>query len=181
MGKTLPVNEVTIYRDGGRAYPAVNVKDYRPLPFYAPARFPSIDEAFPGFPGVRVFTDDERQAAWDRAAESCWDEARGMVTEILGDGATLLQLGRSGGWAAVDGLPPVEDWDRATRRRWAQWVEYCDHLQGSLITRVYWYLASDLWEPEEEAREARDAAMVRMFGHPHPTNEEAADALLGPR
>jgi len=96
---------------GGK--PCLNVKCYH----FAPGLTP---EAV----GAATDADFERATgyAWDSARELFWESAGNLAAEILGEAATVYSAGRSGGWLAVHGLPPVETWDAVAVARWAKFA-----------------------------------------------------------
>lgn len=112
-------NGVTVHCDGhgGEWHPAVNVKVY------------GLDITPDDV--RRRFGCDERTAAralewaWEAMREDFWEfSARGLAEEYFGGGVEALQEGRSGGWLAVNGLPPVDEWDSAMREKWAEFESH---------------------------------------------------------
>jgi len=62
--------------------------------------------------------------AWESACQQFWESFNpGWYNDLEeyyfpGTGASIVQEGRSGGWAAVDGLKALEDWDAVDLARW---------------------------------------------------------------
>jgi hypothetical protein len=72
-----------------------------------------------------------------------WDRLKDLAEEIWGpaSGVSIGSEGRSGGWAVVDGLPDVEDWDAVALAKWRKFAKlartYADDVPYQMVTSVY--------------------------------------------
>jgi hypothetical protein len=68
-------------------------------------------------------------------AEDIWYEDRGWYSP------KVWSEGRSGGWAVVDGLPDVENWDAVMLGKWRRFTKYAravaDGVPEQMMTTIY--------------------------------------------
>jgi len=93
----------------GPQFPAVNVKIY----------------AWPcSYKIAQKLNCSEEQAAKaiefaiEAAQEMFWEEIRDTADLYLGKGTKVYSVGRSGGWAIVEGLPDIDEWDAIQLSKW---------------------------------------------------------------
>lgn len=121
---TLP-NGVDIHaEDHGPVRPAVNVKYYGRMPHDA------VQAKF----GCDLKTAERAlEFAWQNAVEAFWSIAQQEAEDALGNGITVSQEGRSGGWLVVDGLPPLKEWKPKLVKKW---LAFERTMQGDIAYRM---------------------------------------------
>ena len=64
-------------------------------------------------------TNTELEDWFTFACEMEWDTAEDTARDVLcNNRVKVWSEGRSGGWAVVDGLPDIDDWDAIMLARW---------------------------------------------------------------
>lgn len=67
-------------------------------------------------------TDEQAERAIEYAFESAqemfWEQMPELIEDCFGSGIKCHCEGRSGGWAVVHGLPPVDEWDAIQLSKW---------------------------------------------------------------
>lgn len=117
----------------GREYPAVNVRaDVRFWAVELPLDLGSCDgveqRSDPSFTHDWIaahVTDDQMQAAWQCVCDDGWEQIEDAARDLFGPAVPVYAAGRSGGWAVVVGLDPVESWDAIALGRWARFERFC--------------------------------------------------------
>lgn len=100
----------------GPKLPAVNVKHYGS--FYGD----EVQERFGCTEEVA-----ERALRWQSysSCETFWEDIQELAKQCFGDGVEVYPAGRIGGWAVVEGLPDLKDWDAVQLGRWAKFAKMC--------------------------------------------------------
>ena len=98
--------------------------------------------------------DDAKEAAWNFACERALEDLQAAAEDIFGDRAKVYSEGRSGGWASVHGLPPVESWDAIDVSRWARFCRACAYAVAGVPYNALWGLCMNVWLPAQETRDA---------------------------
>ena len=140
--------DVKLHNDGGTGgpyYPAVNVKVY--------GGFPSEDEIAARFGCSLETARKAGEWAYDSHQEQFWRDAEDDAINCFGNGVKVYSAGRMGGWAIVEGLPPVEAWDAvllAKWRRFEKWLhENIDYLCSKAA--VYETIEANEWAIDDAA------------------------------
>lgn len=154
---------VKMHNDGGCGrplYPAVNVKVHRFDP--TDMEVATATDGDTRFSRETLFAlpDPMRERAYNDAIDTGWRLIKQCALEIFGPHATVYCVGRSGGWAIVDGLPDVERWAAPDLGRWARFEKACDDIVKVQPYRYVWELYNNEWLPARE--EADDAAAVAL-------------------
>lgn len=144
------------------ARPAVNVKIYD---FDAPREHEFYSAAF---------TREDAEAMLEReewlfgaACESKWEDLQSDAEEIFDHyDVKVWSEGRSGGWAVVDGLPDVEDWDAVLLSKWAKFARYARAQADDVPYTMVWLGYVNTIEPELEANDKaqREFEQVHAWG-----------------
>lgn len=131
----------------GPYYPAVNVKHYG-------LNFDLVGRIVDKFGCSEAVAERAAGWQWDMACQVFWEDVGGTAEYILGPGLKVYSAGRSGGWAIVIGLPPIESWDAVQLAKWRKFenalrreVEYRTSWQA-----VYEDIEANRWA-EENAEE----------------------------
>lgn len=155
-------DNVTIRREGGREYPALNVKVY--------GMKWSADDIARTFNCAADVAERAAEFAYESARSQFWDYLApdALNFALYGDeGAshyaptglerppvTVYSAGRSGGWLIVEGLPPVDDWDDEMRAKWARFEQLIRDSIADVLDReqVRDSIEANRWaEPGAEA------------------------------
>ena len=159
--------DVETHWDGyGRAHPAVNVKVYGG---HYDGAFERALEALQKGEGVpETFTlawiderlsEDEQAHWWNAALEEGWELLRDDLgnSGLTGYGSKveLVQEGRSGGWAAVHGLPELDRWDAVLLGRWARFAKWARETTDDTFYRYLDLIHANVFAHEWEAAQAR--------------------------
>ena len=64
--------------------------------------------------------------AFESAKEQFWEQAKEFAAEVFGKRLTVYCEGRSGGWLALHGLPPLESWDALMVSKYARLANWCE-------------------------------------------------------
>lgn len=99
-------SDVVTRWEGGRELPAVNVKVR-----------PCADKR-------EGYSDEDADTAFWGACEDGWSALDCEARSIFGGGVAVAAHGRSGGWAIVSGLPPVETWDAIMVSKWSRFARF---------------------------------------------------------
>lgn len=150
----------------GSDRPAVNVKVYgnlsdgfRDLAKYASADFGEIPEGFTEEWVRETFSDDYLDESFWMTCRFEWEMVEQDAEEIFGKGTTLEQDGRSGGWAVVTSLPPIEEWDAIMLGKWRRFEKYAQAIAADVPYQMVSGLLMNEWEwrVAEEAESQRAA------------------------
>ncbi len=155
---------VTMRREGGRIYPAVNVKVYH---YDGPSAQPAEDageDAAKFADWLDQQSDHEREFWWRCAVENGWDRIQECATDRFGPGVAVYSAGRSGGWAIVEGLPDpngedAEVYDEFPLKAWEAFETDCAAIVKDLAYQVGDLFYFNAYVPEVEALERS-----RVFG-----------------
>jgi hypothetical protein len=120
-------SEIELHSDrcGAPLHPAVNVKV---------RAVPSVEPIAERFVCSRQAAERALEFAFESARERFWEQAEAVAAEIFaGWRCRVYSEGRSGGWLAVHGLPPVDGWDAVMVSKWARLSKWCrDEIAGQL-------------------------------------------------
>lgn len=104
--------------EGGERYPAVNVKVYQGLESLTPEQWEELRSDTEAKPDGTIFGrtycegyDDADGQAWSDACTQSFEHAEQDALALFGPNVKLEQVGRSGGWLIVRGLPDVDTWE----------------------------------------------------------------------
>jgi len=132
-------SDVEMRHEHGRSYPAVNIKVYGnwrsvPLPLELGSGDGKTCTTAPEFnrDWVERQHPDTLEACWQSACESAVESLSGEASECLGRPVEVEQVGRSGGWLQVRGLPPLAGWDAVALARWAKWAGWCNAARSAI-------------------------------------------------
>ncbi len=70
-------------------------------------------------------TERALQWQWETACEMFWEYVQEWARECFGTGVKVWSAGRSSGWAVVEGLPDLEDWDAIQLGKWTKFAKMC--------------------------------------------------------
>ena len=167
MARRFRKEDVETHSDGFRpSLPAVNVKVYGSWTDQDAAEVlaenASTDERF----SVEWLEEREDELSWLfwEACSSGWEMIEQDAEEIFGGGVKVSAEGRQGGWAVVDGLPDLEQWDAVMVAKWAKFRRYAraeaENVPRAMVSIAY-INAFEPWAAEQDnpARltDARDA------------------------
>lgn len=142
--------DVAEHESGGRVYPAVDVKVRGSIG--SRVTFP-LDLGY--CDGEAVVTEPGFTAEWIEehvpdgdlydyfagVLEDGWEALSGLAEETLGAGVRVYSAGRSGGWAVVVGLDPVESWDAVALARWRSFAKaaraVADDVPRAVAENIY--------------------------------------------
>jgi hypothetical protein len=169
MARKYTRDDVEMHSDGyGPRRPAVNVK-VAGSPESAWAEFVKDEEPDDGFTleWVRENVSEERLEAifWNvcenefeyLAAWATTDEDAIFPASQYGR-VTIEREGRSGGWAVVDGLPDVEEWDAILLARWRKFERVAKDFAGSVMVWVLSSLYINEWKWQRDEMQERERA-----------------------
>lgn len=145
-------DNVQTRHENGRELPAVNVK----LPPWHWPSFPMADA-----PGLTLEIAEREGERWSEyAIEQGWE----MLSDYARDqGWTVFAAGRSGGWAVVEGLPPLDEWTELEHLSWGDFTRYCEAVVRDLPYQTAMLIYLNVVAPERvEAQEAESA--LRTMG-----------------
>lgn len=142
---------------------AVNVKVYRssrsvPLPLELGSSYPighpeliSTSYTADGFTHewVEQWAEENSDTAdslfWQTCADG-WEQLQELAEEIWGKGTKVYSEGRSGGWAVVDGLDDLEQWDAIALGKWRRFERLArivaDDVPRVMLEAIYF----NVWE-----------------------------------
>lgn len=136
--------------------PAVNVKCYE--------FWPKNSERNPEWP--EDFTEEwaRERLSEDTLSEWWWDACAFGFERLQTDAeecfpgwsVQVYSAGRSGGWAIVEGLPPVADWDAIMLSRWARYARWARQQADDVP-----YLTADMIYHNVYLTDREDAARQR--------------------
>ena len=112
-------NEVETHNTGGCGgpyLPAVNAK------YYGSTYSDEVEQQFHCSAEV---TQRALQWQWESARERFWEDVQEWAEKCFGEGVKVYCAGRSGGWAVVEGLPPLDGWDAIQLSKWAKFAKMC--------------------------------------------------------
>jgi hypothetical protein len=152
MARTYTRDDVQMHADRGHARPAVNVKVYR-----------GIRDAWDAF--VKEERPEDPRFTLDWIEEHVSDEALDAIFWMQCENdfeyfaayasddddaifpaarygrVTVEREGRSGGWAVVDGLPDIEEWDAILLARWRKFEriarDIADSIPFQMLASIY--------------------------------------------
>jgi hypothetical protein len=162
-------DDVETHADGfGPIRPAVNVKVYGSLES-AWAEFVKDEEPDEGFTleWIRENVSDESLDAifWN----TCENEFEYLASYATSDEdaifpasqygrVTIEREGRSGGWAVVDGLPDIEEWDAVLLARWRKFERVAKDIAAGIMVQVLSSVYINEWEWQRAETEERERA-----------------------
>jgi hypothetical protein len=167
MSRTYTRDDVQTHSDGFReSRPAVNVKVYRTIwdawPEYA--KQDREDDEFTLEWIEENMIEEQLDARFWTACEAEFEYLEYWATGsedglFPDDRVTLHQEGRSGGWIAVDGLPPIDEWDAVRLARWRKFERIARSIADGIPYQVLSLIEINDYEwAREEAEEAERAA-----------------------
>ncbi len=135
---------------GGRQYPAVNVKVYDSWQQVDLTSF-QVDMG-DGFT-LEWLEENVEDTVWMSAFESAcydgWETLQEYACEVWQKAQygkiKVWSVGRSGGWAVVDGLPNVEDWDAVMLAKWRKFERMCEVEAKDIPYRMVDYIAYNVY------------------------------------
>lgn len=166
MARRYTRDDVSTHATGyhGSQLPAVNVKVYT-----------QIEGAFADFaknerPDARLTLDwieehvgdDGLDSIFWHACESEFEYLADYAPEILGDGVSVSQEGRSGGWAVVDGLPEIEDWDAVRLAKWRKFERIAREIADGVPYQMLGMIELNqfaAWSEEQDDRAPYNAEL----------------------
>ena len=159
MSRTYSRDDVETHSDGfGRyANPAVNVKIYGDIRD-AYAEFVAEESPDPRFTLDWIeehVSDDVLDSTFWHVCEFEFEYLADYAPEILGEGITVSREGRSGGWAVVEGLPEIEEWDAVRVAKWRKFERIAKEIAAGVPFQILssLYLNQfDQWSDEEDDR-----------------------------
>lgn len=149
--------EVRSYQGWSGSKPCVNVKVHN---------FIGSEKIQDEFKCSEADAERAGEFAFENACEDFWGYVQELAHECFGDGVKVHSEGRSGGWALVDGLTPVEEWDAVALAKWGKFERLC-------LAQVKWLTS---WEYVKEAITANRWAEPRSerFNFFEPKGGESA-------
>lgn len=157
-------SDVTMHTDGyGRErVPAVNVKvDAWNFPHCVDW---SNVESYEGFNTAWIeehMTEAETDHYFTFACEVAWEDLQSDAEYIFGEHVKVESQGRSSGWAVVNGLPDLEQWDAVMLAKWARFAKWARSVADYVPESMVELIALNVYEPmleEQERAEARRRA-----------------------
>lgn len=155
----------------GQWVPAVNVKVYKGIESVtfpiALGQSKSIDsdvwETFYTDDGFNVewieanMTDEEQSDYFTLTCAGGFEYLECLAEEIFSNRHVEVYAdGRSGGWAIVEGLPPIETWDAIMVARWSRFAkaarQVADDIPRSMAELIYF----NVWETRQEIMSSVD-------------------------
>ena len=157
MRNTYTKDDVQFHSDGYReGRPAVNVKVYGwacgvPLPLELGSSYPvgrpdlletHYTEPLFTHEWSEEHVDDETGSAffWQACTDG-FEMLQEDALEIFGRGVEVFAEGRSGGWAVVDGLPAIEEWDAIDLGKWRKFEKiaksYAEDIPRVTVDLIY--------------------------------------------
>lgn len=148
---------------GYHGLPSANVKVYRDIRdvFAKYAKDEDVDPRFTLEWIEENVSDEALDSIFWSACESEWDYLTSWATsdeDAIFPAArygrvSITQEGRSGGWAVVDGLPGVEEWDAILLARWRKFEriarEIADDVPYQMLGLIY-LNDFEVWADEQE-------------------------------
>ena len=114
------------YHRGSEGLPMVNVKVYgglreglRDFQKYEPDADPRFTEEW-----IEEHCPDEDGSRFWLACEWGFETLQEEAREMFGRHVVVYAEGRSGGWAVVSGLPPVDEWDAVALAKWRRYEKF---------------------------------------------------------
>lgn len=89
------------------------------------------------------------QFYFDNACEEGWQQLQDLADAIWLEtwyAPKVWSEGRSGGWAVVDGLPDVEDWNAVMLSKWRRFAKYAREVADDVPTQVMTTIYLNRWE-----------------------------------
>ncbi len=144
--------------------PAINVKAYAyGASFFDDVKFPldyDDDGSFTREDLDRLTDDsDTQESLFYAACEDGFEALRDMARDTFGKHVNVWQEGRSGGWAVVEGLGDVEDWNADTLDKWRELCAFAAALVADIPHQMATLAYLNLYEPERERAIAHYVAM----------------------
>lgn len=138
--------------DWSTRHPAVNVKVYGSP---GDPQSPKYHGEFEGMTEEWFDAYAEKNSEW--LFESACESNREMIVndaqEIFGSHVKVYYEGRSGGWAIVDGIADIDEWDAIMLSKWRRFERYAKMLAADVPYQMLSIAYINGWEPEmEEAR-----------------------------
>ncbi len=141
----------------GSDRPAVNVKVHDDLSdgFRSFAKYESEDaRRNPGFTEAwareNVSEDSLNSLFWDTCAFGFGMIEQDAKAIFASYRARCEQDGRSGGWAVVTGLPPLEQWDAVQLAKWRRFEKWAQAIAADVMYLVVSSLFLNQWECRED-------------------------------
>lgn len=118
----------------------------------------------PGFDGAyveRICENDCDDGGWFAlACQSNWEMLENDAHEIFGKHVKVWSEGRSGGWAVVEGLPDIEEWDAIMVSKWAKFAKYARALADDVPYQMCSLILINRWESDMEVLAQIDRALA---------------------
>lgn len=152
--------EIRFYR--GENMPCVNVKVYGSITptILAQVEQESGEQGFAEWAQAKLDTNSFPEWECEAAFQSAWDMLQADVEEIFGKGVKVYSEGRSGGWAVVPGLPPIESWDAIALSRWARFEKYAKAYAKGIPYDMAMLAAISTYAAIRETREKQSDATL---------------------
>lgn len=161
----------------GRMLPAVNIKVQVP---WSDSEWQAIiDKGGSEFDGMSVealtaiLEDDANDWLFGAACETNWEMIEEIAADIF-DNVKVWKEGRSGGWAVVEGLPSLDEWDAVVLGRWHSFEKRARSIAADVPYQMAWLAYNNVFEPKQEEEKrieaqrqadlCRTVAMVAVFG-----------------
>lgn len=171
--------QITYHNGVGDRSPMVNVKVYGsvssvPLPLELDASFPAgrpdlltTHYSDPGFTHEWIeenVSDDEMSEWFYFACESGFEWLQDEASRIFDNyNVTVYSAGRSGGWAVVEGLPEIEEWDAIMLSKWKRFANVAEEVTDDIPRSIVGLIYSNVYERAlDEAENAREAAVMEI-------------------
>jgi hypothetical protein len=110
----------------GPSLPAVNVKVYARTPAFPVVDAPGVSEEW-----YDAYA-EQNEWLFDAACEGGRESIEMNAEEIFGAHVKVWFEGRSGGWAVVDGLPDLDEWDAVQLGKWRRFEKWAKQEAASV-------------------------------------------------
>jgi hypothetical protein len=100
----------------GRQLPAVNVKVYS---------YPSACLVAGHFDCSEEVAQRALEWAFEMGRQQFWEDIQEWAEDCFEWHVKIYNAGRYGGWAVVEGLPDIEDWDAIALGQWRRFAKQC--------------------------------------------------------
>jgi hypothetical protein len=149
------------YHQGHSGEPMVNVKVYDSLADGF-RKFLENETPEDGFNLEWIeenVSDDHLEGVFWRVCESGWEQLQSDAEDIFGPSAKVYSAGRSGGWAVVEGLPDVDEWDAIFLAKWHKFERWtrdaANYIMAGVVESVW--INEYEWQLQEAIERERAA------------------------
>lgn len=91
-------------------------------------------------------TDEQVDSLFWFICEARWEDLQSDAEEIFGRGVKVYSAGHSGGWAVVEGLGDVDDWDAVQLAKWRKWERFARDTANYVMSEILVSLYLNEWE-----------------------------------